>query len=202
MSKQQQTHLPWLKQGRQESLSQEGKFQSWSEWTHFSLVTWTCRWGPRRPISETHTRLNVMSLIQIISLKKKNSTACTAICSALYLQWFTLMVSSEIASCLYCVPYHSSALSVRPSNDFETKTTLERENTFRTVSLKAIQYCSQISRKVVEYIHEYCHYICLNVLLRRLCSNSYCIKGTITMTKNACQWRFAVDVGVKIMDHS
>lgn len=32
-----------------------------------------------------------------------------------------------MASCLYCVPYHSSVLSVCPSNDFDTTATLERK---------------------------------------------------------------------------
>lgn len=32
-----------------------------------------------------------------------------------------------MASCLYCVPYHSSVLSVCPSNDFDTTATLEKK---------------------------------------------------------------------------
>lgn len=37
------------------------------------------------------------------------------------------MLASVMASCLYCVPYHSSVLSVCPSNDFDTTATLEKE---------------------------------------------------------------------------
>lgn len=39
----------------------------------------------------------------------------------------TLIASSVIASCLYCVPYHSSVRSVCPSNDLETTATLKEK---------------------------------------------------------------------------
>lgn len=38
----------------------------------------------------------------------------------------TWMVVSSMDSCLYCVPYHSSVLSVWPSYDFDTTATLQR----------------------------------------------------------------------------
>lgn len=37
----------------------------------------------------------------------------------------TSTVASEMASCLYDVPYHSSVLSVCPSNDLDTTATLD-----------------------------------------------------------------------------
>lgn len=39
----------------------------------------------------------------------------------------TLIASSVMASCLYCVPYHSSVRSVCPSNDLETTATLKEK---------------------------------------------------------------------------
>lgn len=42
------------------------------------------------------------------------------------------MTSSDIDSCLYWVPYHSSVLSVCPSNDLETTATLKRNRNRQT----------------------------------------------------------------------
>lgn len=51
----------------------------------------------------------------------------SALIRALRPQRFTSMLASVMASCLYCVPYHSSVLSVCPSNDFDTTATLQKE---------------------------------------------------------------------------
>lgn len=68
--------------------------------------------------------------------KTEQETTCIGP-NLIRLQQFTLMVSSEMASCLYCVPYHSSVLSVCPSYDFETTATLGgRKKTTRSHYVK------------------------------------------------------------------
>lgn len=67
------------------------------------------------------------------------------------------MTSSEIASCLYCVPYQSSVRSVFPSKDLETIATLKtkRQSTLAWMSPRKdgeiIQ--SAISVPSLEYIY-------------------------------------------------
>lgn len=68
----QQKHLPWLKWGLMESLSQEGRSQSWSGWTHFSWVTWTCRSHLHWPISETQEYSE--QAVHFITKQKKRTT--------------------------------------------------------------------------------------------------------------------------------
>lgn len=107
-------HLPWLLWGLTETLSQEGRSQSWWEWTRSSWVTWTCRWGLRLPISKT-SRAECFGVSAVFVPLLSNGEPRES----------TSTVALEMSSCLYCVPYHSSVLSVCPSNDFETTATLE-----------------------------------------------------------------------------
>lgn len=57
------------------------------------------------------------------------------------------MDSSEMASCLYCVPYHSSVLSVCPSNDFDTTATLKQKENRFTLAQRTCQKWLDICRR-------------------------------------------------------
>ena len=127
--------LPWLKWVLMESLSQEGRSRSWSGWTRFSSVIWTCRWGLHFPISERQENIEQAASPRTEVIHPHQTPSIVSTMTSLV----TLMVSSVMASCLYCVPYHSSVLSVCPSKDFDTTATLENKKIKETMSHFMIQ---------------------------------------------------------------
>lgn len=125
----QQNHLPWLKWGRLESLSQAGRFQSWSGWTRFSLVTWTFHWSRHRPISETQMH-NDRRLLQNVYRTLDNQTTRigpfveSSMTAVLHLDGvlrdgLLFVLCSVPFFCLVCLPlkwlwHHSNSRNRRP----------------------------------------------------------------------------------------